>query len=199
MSSQQFEQIIALIDDANKKDPNKVWCENVEWPKERLYSERMTEMLMRFKPEAKDVNKIAVRSQHIRRWQSLRSDYPLGKQGYHQWRTELYSFHAESVAELMQQAGYEQEEIDQVKNAVGKKAIKRNPDTQLLEDVASLVFVEHYMLEFANKHPEYTEEKWIGIILKTWKKMSDDAHQFVLAGGITLPAPLQPLIIKAIS
>ena len=199
MSSQQFEQVIALIDDANKKDPNKVWCENVEWPKERLYSERMTEMLMRFKPEAKDVNKIAVRAQHIRRWQSLRSDYPLGKQGYHQWRTELYSFHAESVAELMQQAGYEQEEIDQVKNAVGKKAIKRNPDTQLLEDVASLVFVEHYMLEFANKHPEYTEEKWIGIILKTWKKMSDDAHQFVLAGGITLPAPLQPLIIKAIS
>ncbi|MGJ8581297.1 MAG: DUF4202 domain-containing protein [Psychromonas sp.] len=199
MSTQQFEQVIALIDDANNQDPNKVWCDNVEWPKERLYAERMTEMLMRFKPEAKDVIKIAVRAQHILRWQSLRSDYPLGKQGYHQWRTELYSFHAERVAELMQQAGYQQAEIEQVKQAVGKKAIKRNPDTQLLEDVAGLVFVEHYMFEFANKHPEYTEEKWMGIILKTWKKMSDDAHQFVLAGGITLPVLLQPLIVKAIS
>ena len=199
MSTQQFEQVIALIDDANNQDPNKVWCDNVEWPKERLYAERMTEMLMRFKPEAKDVIKIAVRAQHILRWQSLRSDYPLGKQGYHQWRTELYSFHAERVAELMQQTGYQQAEIEQVKQAVGKKAIKRNPDTQLLEDVAGLVFVEHYMFEFANKHPEYTEEKWMGIILKTWKKMSDDAHQFVLAGGITLPVLLQPLIVKAIS
>ncbi|RBW46083.1 DUF4202 domain-containing protein [Psychromonas sp. B3M02] len=199
MSTQQFEQVIALIDDANNQDPNKVWNGNIEWPKERLYSERMTEMLMRFKPEAKDVIKIAVRAQHILRWKSLRSDYPLGKQGYHQWRTELYSFHAERVAELMQQAGYEQVEIDQVKQAVGKKSIKRNPDTQLLEDVAGLVFVEHYMFEFANKHPEYTEEKWMGIILKTWKKMSDDAHQFVLDGGITLPAPLQGLIVKAIS
>ncbi|MEG3754359.1 DUF4202 domain-containing protein [Psychromonas arctica] len=199
MSTAQLEQVIALIDKANNQDPNIVLVDTVEWPKERLYSQHMSEMLSRFKPDASDLMQIAVRGQHIQRWQSLRSDYPEGKQGYHQWRTNLYTFHAEQVAELMQQVGYQEDAIEQVKNAVGKKSIKRNPDSQLLEDIAGLVFIEHYMLAFANKHPEYSEEKWIGIILKTWKKMSDDAHQFVLDGEITLPVPLQSLIVKAIS
>lgn len=197
--NQKLEQIIGLIDDVNNEDPNKELVGNKEWPKERLYSQRMSEMLNRFKPDTNELLKIAVHGQHIQRWKSLRSDYPVGKQGYHQWRSELYSFHANAVATLMLQAGYEQDEIEQVKNAVGKKAIKRNPDSQLVEDVAGLVFIEYYMLAFALKHPEYTEEKWIGIILKTWRKMSDDAHQFVLAGKIELPEPLQKLIVKAIS
>ena len=83
--------------------------------------------------------------------------------------------------------------------AVGKKGIKSNPDTQSLEDIASLVFIEHYMLAFAEKHPEYTEEKWIDIIRKTWRKMSDDAHEFALSGNLTLPEPLIPLIQKSVS
>lgn len=199
MNQQQFTRVIGLIDDVNNEDPNIELVDTQEWPKERLYSERMTEMLDRFKPDASDLLKIAVRGQHIQRWKSLRSDFPLGKQGYHQWRTNLYTFHAESVAELMVQAGYEEVEVDQVKSAVSKKGIKRNPDTQLLEDVAGLVFVENYMLAFALKHPEYSEEKWIGIILKTWNKMSDEAHDFVLAGKIKLPASLESLIIKALN
>ncbi|WP_413699842.1 DUF4202 domain-containing protein [Psychromonas sp. KJ10-10] len=199
MSQQQFEKVIRLIDDINSEDPNLELVETKQWPKERLYSQRMTDMLARFKPEASDLLKIAVRGQHIQRWKSLRSDYPLGKQGYYQWRTNLYTFHANSVAELMLEAGYCLDDIEQVKNAVGKKAIKRNADSQLVEDIASLVFIEHYMLAFAMKHPEYTEEKWIGIILKTWNKMSEEAHQFVLAGSIQLPVSLKDLIVKAIS
>lgn len=199
MNQQQFERVIGLIDDVNNEDPNTELVDTQEWPKERLYSERMTEMLNRFKPDASDLLKVAVRGQHIQRWKSLRSDFPLGKQGYHQWRTNLYTFHAESVAELMLEAGYAEDDVEKVKSAVSKKGIKRNPDTQLLEDVAGLVFVENYMLAFALKHPEYSEEKWIGIILKTWNKMSDEAHDFVLAGKIKLPTSLESLIIKAVS
>jgi hypothetical protein len=55
------------------------------------------------------------------------------------------------------------------------------------------------MLGFANSKPDYDEQKWIGIIRRTWQKMSDDAHEFVLAGNITLPAPLVGLIHKALS
>jgi hypothetical protein len=68
-----------------------------------------------------------------------------------------------------------------------------------MEDVTDLVFIEHYMLGFAGKHAEYTEEKWLEIVRKTWKKMSDRAHQFATGGGIKLPEPLLPLILKAIS
>ena len=95
-------------------------------------------------------------------------------------------------------AGYGEDVIERVKQAVGKRALKINPDTQLLEDVAGLVFIEHYMLEFAVKHPEYDEAKWLDIIRKTWKKMSSRAQQFALSGGINLPQPLLPLIQKAV-
>ncbi len=82
---------------------------------------------------------------------------------------------------------------------MGKKSLKSNPDTQLLEDVTALVFIEHYMLSFVNKHPEYSEDKWLDIIAKTWRKMSAQAQQFTLDGHIRLPETLTPLILKAVS
>ncbi|NOQ89841.1 MAG: DUF4202 family protein, partial [Gammaproteobacteria bacterium] len=69
----------------------------------------------------------------------------------------------------------------------------------LLEDVSALVFIEHYMLAFVEKHPEYDEEKWILIIQRTWNKMTDRAHAFALAGSINLPESLVPLIQKSVS
>lgn len=200
MSAQtKFEKAIALMDAANSEDPNKVTDAGKEWPKELLYSQRMSEMLQRFAPDADDAVKLAIRAQHIQRWKSPRSDYPMDRQGYLQWRTALYKFHAETAGQLLQQAGYAEDFINRVKQAVGKRGLKTNPDTQLLEDVTDLVFIEHYMLEFAGKHPEYDEAKWLEIIRKTWKKMSERGQQFALAGKITLPEPLLPLIQKAVT
>lgn len=194
-----FEQAVALIDAANSEDPNIETADGKEWPKELLYSHRMSDILQRYAPEADEAQRLAIRAQHIQRWKSPRSDYPLDRNGYLQWRTQLYKFHAETAAALLAQAGYGEEVIDRVKQAVGKRALKVNPDTQLLEDVAGLTFIEHYMLDFAARHPEYDEAKWIDIIRKTWKKMSSRAQQFALSGGIKLPEPLVPLIQKAVS
>lgn len=192
---ERFAKSIALFDAANAQDPNREEGQ----PKELLYAQRMTEMLGRFAPAAGEVAQLAVRAQHIRRWTVPRSNYPLGKPGYFAWRTGLYRFHAETAGELMRQAGYDEATIAQVMAAVGKQEIKSNPDTQLLEDVTSLVFIEHYMLGFAGQHAEYSEQKWLDIIRKTWKKMSATAHAFALSGGIKLPAPLVPLILRAVS
>lgn len=194
-----FGQVIELIDEANSHDPNKEQHKNAMWPKERLYSDRMTNMLNRFMPSADELMYIAVRGQHIERWQSPRSDFAPGKHGYYQWRTALYGFHAGRVVELMQQVGFDDNACQRVYNAVAKKQIKANPDSQLVEDIASLVFIEHYMLAFAQTKPDYDEQKWISILQRTWQKMSPKAHDFVLAGNITLPAPLVPLIEKALS
>ena len=199
MSQQAFEKAVSLMDAANSKDPNVEIADGREWPKELLYSHRMSDMLERYKPQADDVAKLAIHGQHIQRWKSPREDYPMDRLGYHQWRTNLYKYHADTVAEIMSQAGYEAEALERAKKAVGKRAVKINKDTQLLEDVAGLVFIEHYMLAFAEKHPEYSEEKWIDIIRKTWKKMSADAHEFALAGNIKLPEPLIPLIQKSVA
>ena len=199
MSQSSYEKAVALMDAANSEDPNTEMADGKEWPKELLYSHRMSDMLERYKPEADDVAKLAIRGQHIQRWQSPRTDYSMDRKGYHQWRTQLYKFHADQVAALMHEAGYDETALERVKMAVGKKALKKNADTQLLEDIAGLVFIEHYMQAFADKHPEYDEAKWIDIIRKTWRKMSDDAHEFALAGKITLPEPLIPLIQKSVS
>lgn len=201
MSQKQsiYDKARALIDAANSADPNQVTADGKEWPKELLYSERMSEMLERYRPDADDAMKLAIRAQHIERWKSPRSDYPMDRIGYLKWRKDLYKIQANTAANLLRQAGYGDDEIERVRNAVAKKNIKGNPDTQLLEDVTDLCFMEHYMLEFVGKHPDYSEEKWIEIIQKTWHKMSDDAHQFALSGAITLPETLLPLIQKAVA
>ncbi|UCV30056.1 DUF4202 domain-containing protein [Ferribacterium limneticum] len=192
---EHFIQAIALFDAANAQDPN----QDEGQPKELLYARRMTEMIGRFAPEASEVAQLAVRAQHIKRWTVPRSNYPLGKPGYFAWRTGLYRFHAETAGELMRQAGYDEAMIDQVKLVVSKQGIKTNADTQMLEDVSCLVFIEHYMLGFAGQQADYTEDKWLGIIRKTWSKMSGAAQTFATTGGIKLPEALVPLILKAVA
>ena len=191
---ERFDLAIALFDAANAADPN----QDEGQPKELLYAKRMTDMIGRFAPDAGEVARLAVRAQHIKRWTVPRSSYPMTKEGYYAWRTGLYKFHAETAGELMRQAGYDDAMIDQVKAAVGKRGIKVNADTQMLEDVTDLVFIEYYMIGFAGQHAEYSEEKWLEIIRKTWRKMSERAHAFATGGGIKLPEPLVPLILKAI-
>ena len=193
-----YERARALIDSANSADPNQVIADGKQWPKELLYSERMSDMLERYNPEADEVMKLAIRAQHIERWKSPRNAYPEGRIGYLQWRKGLYKIQANTAAELMRRAGFDEAGIERAWKAVAKKNIKGNVDTQLLEDVTDLVFMEHYILEFVGNHPDYSEEKWIEIIHKTWNKMSHNAQQFALSGAISLPQSLLPLIQRAV-
>jgi len=198
MTQNIYQTAIAVFDKANAEDPNRELADGKDYPKELLYAQRMSEMQERYAPEASEAVKLAVRAQHIQRWKIPRSDYPMDKPGYMLWRTTLYKFHAETAGSLMKQAGYDAEMVERVKTIVSKKGLKSNPETQLMEDVVDLVFLEHYMLGFAGQHPEYDEAKWILIIRKTWNKMSARAHEFALSGKITLPESLVPLILKAV-
>ncbi len=198
MTHAQFQAAIAAFDRENAGDPNHEIADGKEYPKELLYAQRMTAMQERYVPEASEAVQLAVRAQHIQRWKIPRSEFPMDRQGYLQWRTKLYKFHAETAGRLLQQAGYDEGMVDRVMAIVSKKGLKVNPETQLMEDVAGLVFIEHYMLGFAAQHPEYDEEKWIQIIRKTWQKMSTRAHEFALSGKLVLPEVLLPLILKAV-
>ena len=191
----RFHQTLALFDAANAEDPN----QDEGQPKELLYGKRMSDMIGRFASDASEASQLAVRAQHIQRWTVPRNSYPMNKEGYHAWRTGLYTFHANTAGELMREAGYDDAMIERVKKAVGKRGIKVNPESQLLEDIANLVFIEHYLLAFANSKPDYDEEKWLEILRRTWGKMSKNAQAFALSGKIKLPEALVPLITKAIS
>ncbi len=199
MTQAMFNKTAELINATNSDDPNKELYNDKLWPKELLYSHHMTNMLNRFAPDTDDVMKLGISAQHIERWKSPRDAYSMDKKGYYQWRTQLYQFHADTVCALMKQVGYSDAELERVNNAVSKKSLNTNADTQLVEDIAALVFIEHYMQAFADKHPEYDEKKWLEIILRTWNKMSDHAQKFALSGDLKLPEPLIPLIQKAIA
>lgn len=198
MTLSVFDHALALFDAANAEDPNRESVDGCELPKELRYAQRMTDMLERFAPDASDAVRLACRAQHIQRWKIPRRDYPMTLEGYQQWRTTLYKFHAEAAGLLMQQAGYDAEMIERVQKIIGKRGLKVNAETQMMEDVAGLVFVEHYMADFAADKADYSEEKWLNIIRKTWKKMSEQGHAFAISGQLKLPMHLLPLIMKAL-
>lgn len=172
-----FELAIQHIDQINSEDPIKESWKGKEFPKELLYSHRMTKKLGEFEPEASEHLKIAARAQHIGRWKIQRSEYPMNRTGYLTWREELKKMHAEMTGKLLLEAGYEETFIAKVKFLIRKKQLKSDAETQILEDVVCLVFLEYYLEEFVAKH-EY--EKIKDILKKTWGKMSDKGHKEAL-------------------
>ena len=66
-------------------------------------------------------------------------------------------------------------------------------ESQQLEDVVCLVFLEHHFADFAERH---AEEKVVDIVRKTWIKMSPAGHEAALA--LDLPAEARSLIETAL-
>ena len=196
-TTDRFQKAISGFDAANAEDPNKEMFEGTEHPKELLYAQRLSTMLQRFAPDASETVRLAVRAQHIRRWESPRSNYPMTPLGYKQWRTDLQKFHAETAGKIMRDASYDDETISRVQSLLRKEGLKVNPETQMLEDVVDLVFLESYLEDFAKKYSHYDEAKMIDIIHKTWRKMSGRGHEFALT--LALPPALVPLIMKAVA
>lgn len=191
---ERFEDALRLIDEANSEDPNTESFEGEDYPKELLYSMRMTKWLETIEPQASEALRLAVRSQHIRRWEIPRSEYPLDRKGYHQWRTRLYDYHGEKAAEVLEKVGYDEETIARVRKLLKKKGLRSNPETQTLEDVACLVFLESYFWDFSRLHDE---EKIIGILRKTWVKMSARGQE--AARELSLNAGAEALLNKALA
>jgi hypothetical protein len=165
----RFGKAIEAFDNYHRKDPNIDTADGKEYPSEFLYAQRMTARLSVFAPDAAEVIQLAARCQHIGRWEIPREKYSPDKKGYLQWRNEEKFHHARIAESILLEAGYGQDVIEKVKSLLLKKELFTNADTQLLEDVVCLVFVEHYLADFSAKHPD---EKVVDILQKTLRKMS---------------------------
>jgi hypothetical protein len=177
MKPTRFETAIALIDKKNAEDPNTYEVAGFEYPKELLYSQRMTRKLLQFDSNASKALQIAARAQHICRWQIARNEFPMDRVGYLKWRETLKKMHANTTGEILQQVGFDEQFVDRVKKIILKKLIKKNEESQALEDVICLVFLDYYFDEFAAKH---SDEKVVDILQKTWVKMSEKGHKEAL-------------------
>lgn len=190
----RFELAIEAFDRLNASDPNLEAVDGQNHPKELLYARRMTDRLLQFMPEASEALQLAARSQHLQRWKIPRSEYPMTRIGYKQWRNRLMQFHAKQAVSVLEEVGYGEAEIERVASLLKKRGLKTDPDAQALEDVICLVFLEHYAADFAARHDR---EKMVGILQKTWKKMSPAGH--AAAHALGLPAPVQDLVAAALS
>lgn len=177
MTTTAFLQASQWIDAENAQDPNIEIHESISFPKELLYSNRMYAKLMDFYPNASEAVQIAAKAQHICRWKIARESYPMDRVGYLKWREDLKKFHAKTTAAILEKAGYNADFIARVSFLIEKKLLKKDEETQLLEDVICLVFLEFYLEPFVEKHDT---EKLKNIILKTWNKMSEKGHQAAL-------------------
>lgn len=190
----KFDQAIQLFDKANSLDPFKESVNGTLVSKELLYAQRMSEQLNSFDPNASEAVKLAVRCQHICRWEIPRDSFEMNRKGYLTWRKELAKFHAKKASEILTEVGYDSEIIDKVRFLLLKKQLKKNEDTQLLEDVICLVFLNFYFEKFSQK---YAEQKLIDILQKTWAKMSKKGQDEALK--INFSADSLSLIKKAIN
>jgi hypothetical protein len=192
----RFIAAIADIDAANAEDPRTVSVDGKERSYESVYSERMTVVLERIYPNASELLHIAARAQHIKRWEIPREEYDEGQQGYNQWRTKCRDHHAALTGMIMLANGYSDEDVAHVAMLLKKQKLKREEESQALENVVDVVFMEFYWEDFARKYSHYDDDKMVDIIGKTLRKMSGVGHEAALA--LDMSDKTRELVMRAV-
>jgi tRNAThr (cytosine32-N3)-methyltransferase len=188
-----FDRARELIDAAHSVDPSRLPDGR---PAELAYADRVEEWIARLCPHPAPLLRLAARCQHLERWTVPRATYPEGKAGYLAWRKGLYHKQAERARELLIEAGIDAADAAQAATWISKTELATNPGTQALEDAAVLVFLENEIESFAAQHADYPREKFIGILRKTWRKMSPAAREAALA--LDLPDAIAGLVREAV-
>jgi hypothetical protein len=190
MSTGPFIAARSLIDAAHAADP----VQREGRPAELVYADGVERWMLHLDPQAGDVLRLAARAQHLQRWTLPRSDFPQDRSGYHRWRIEQYRRQGDLACRLCLEGGLDQADAERVRDLVAKKRL-REPDGQLLEDAACLVFLESEIGGFAAGHADYTADKYLDILRKTMRKMSPAGREAALA--LQLPEPIAGLVRTA--
>jgi hypothetical protein len=194
MNKQLFTQAMEAFNAANSKDPNFIEVNGFEKPYELVYANWLYEWVMKLNPNAIEQLQLAAKCQHIKRWEIPRSKYQDGLKGYTKWKKELAEYHADEAGKILKQVGYEEAVIERVRAINLKKNLKTDSDVQTIEDALCLVTLQYQIEGFSLKHDD---EKMIGIIQKTWAKMSDRAREEALK--LSYSERVLSLIKKAIA
>ena len=167
--AKKFETALRRFDEENCLDPN---LENSQ-PRELLYSQRLTDWVLRMRPSASEELRLAARCQHICRWKIPRASYPMNRAGYLKWRADLKKFHAQKAGEILHEVGYDENIIRRVQDLNLKKDFPDDSETRVLEDALCLVFLEFQLADLAAKT---AEDKTVNALQKSWGKMTEAAR-----------------------
>ncbi|SDJ01322.1 DUF4202 domain-containing protein [Billgrantia gudaonensis] len=189
-----FEKAMAALDALHAEDPRQVTVAGEPQPQELWHAGRMSDWLERLHASPDELIRLAVRGQHLQRWQVPRSDYPEGRVGYLTWRRDQGQRAAETTARLMVEAGYDEAQAERTARMIRKQGLGRDPGTQAVEDCACLVFLENYFADFSK---QVDHDHLIRIVQKTWKKMSPRAHELAL--GLPMSDEARALVEEALA
>jgi hypothetical protein len=190
--SDRYPKAIVAIDRANADDPFTIVVDGVERPKEQAHAELMTETVLALDPDADELQLLAARAHHLRRWALPRSSYPEGRSGYLRWRTELKKRHAAEVGEILADCGYDAHEVERVGRIVRKQGLGSDPAVQTHEDALCLVFLR---TQFGDLAAQLGDDKIVDVVAKTIVKMSPAAIDRV--AGLGLAPDLVDIIGRA--
>lgn len=184
---ERFAAAVRAIDAANADDPETILVDGCQRPKEQAHAEAMTTWVRRLDPDADEVQLLAARAHHLRRWAYPRSAEPEGRAGYLRWRTEAERRHAALVAELLGGLGYTPEEVTAVGELITKRGLGRGdlpdvdgraPAVQTHEDALCLVFLTTQFDELADR---LGDDKTVHVVARTLAKMGRRGRDAALA------------------
>ena len=192
--SEQFDRAIAAIDEANADDPETIVVGGVTRPKEQAHAELMTQWVRTLDPAATDEQLLAARAHHLQRWAVPRSTYPEGRAGYLRWRRDRQRRHADDVAAILRDAGYDEASIGRVGSIIRKEHLATDAAVQTHEDALCLVFFATQALDLA---AELGADKTVDVVTKTLRKMSPAGVAALLA--LDLPTELRVMLERIVS
>ncbi|MCJ1443483.1 MAG: hypothetical protein MMC23_003981 [Stictis urceolatum] len=193
-NSDSLTAALAAIDNAHSQDPNQQSTSGGSIPHELHYARKMTAYLEQHTSDPSPALQLAIRAQHLRRWEVPRSSYPATRAGYLTWRAGLKSRMSEQAASLCRQAGVDEGTCLRVGRLIKKEGLnKGEEEAQALEDIACLVFLDEQFEDFRREH---NEEKIVNILRKTWGKMGDKGRQMAL--NMQMDDKSQELVKKAL-
>jgi hypothetical protein len=129
------------------------------------------------------------------RWKVKRSEFSDGRAGYHAWRRHMASFHADEAERVLREIGWDDDTVAAVRRIIQKQGLREHSDVQTMEDALCLSFLEHELAAFATTQ---SDEKLVGILSETWRKMSPRARE--LAGELVpaLPPRVAELVAEVV-
>lgn len=190
MTDDQLAAVVLAIDEINGDDPNS--CAGQ--PRAQWQGQRAMAWTIELDPAPSVPVQVAARAHHLRRWDMPRSDFPAGRAGYLRWRRDAKQKHAALVSDVLRAHEWPDTEIDRVGALIERKGLGTDPETQLVEDAACLVFLETQFDEMVDR---LGHDHMVQIVAKTLKKMSGEAIS--AAASIELSAASQAVLQEAIT
>lgn len=110
------------------------------------------------------------------------SFYPATTFGYLFWRPFLKKRQADLASAIYFGCNFSSAKADSVAAPIRKDDLRNNEETQVLKDVACLVFLDDQLEHFEKELSD--EEKMAGILQKTWRKMNERGRKLARRIGM---------------